>query len=509
MSNDKDRFCELCNMVFSSPIVAKSHYEGKVHLKNLRKKGLHPPGRLMEQAQPTVAQEKSDQKPSSDVGVENVLQRTLATLAPDTEVNPTDPDKYCSLCDASFNNPQMASQHYKGRKHQRNKARQKLLEDLGKQQANSLMCPLCSIQFNSVEMYQSHMQGSKHQAREKNVIDMCNSQQKVYTTFADELADYIQVQKARGITPKTNEVLLEGSTQMEFEAYQEEEEQEGLNKGGIMMESNERMLNIPPISRFPYQSEMGPSRPSHYWNYSYPHLEPWSSGSPQFSSWPVKRRRHRPSSSSSYSTSLSSSYSSCSNSESDSGHSENRGRIKSRNRSLKREKDKRGRNKESKEERRRTKHRKRERDYHSEERRRDIESVEGRRKKLKVHGKKSQKEKKVQDDFEEKTGQKIKVEHMMENRKETDLHMEDKDDIGVQDDNFEEKTGQKIKVEHMMENRKETDLHIQDKDDIGERDGGHSESAKHKDRKKKKKMKEKADTRTEEEKLWDDSILGC
>lgn len=41
---DKERFCELCNMVFSSPVVAQSHYEGKVHTKNLRKQGLQPSG---------------------------------------------------------------------------------------------------------------------------------------------------------------------------------------------------------------------------------------------------------------------------------------------------------------------------------------------------------------------------------------------------------------------------------------------------------------------------------
>lgn len=32
-------------MVFSSHVVAKSHYEGKVHTKNLRKQGLQPPGK--------------------------------------------------------------------------------------------------------------------------------------------------------------------------------------------------------------------------------------------------------------------------------------------------------------------------------------------------------------------------------------------------------------------------------------------------------------------------------
>lgn len=45
MTADKDRFCELCNMVFSSHVVAKSHYEGKVHTKNLRKQGVQPPGK--------------------------------------------------------------------------------------------------------------------------------------------------------------------------------------------------------------------------------------------------------------------------------------------------------------------------------------------------------------------------------------------------------------------------------------------------------------------------------
>lgn len=39
-------------------------------------------------------------------------------------VDLSDPDKYCKLCTASFNNPTMAAEHYSGRKHQRNLARQ-------------------------------------------------------------------------------------------------------------------------------------------------------------------------------------------------------------------------------------------------------------------------------------------------------------------------------------------------------------------------------------------------
>lgn len=46
MTTDKDHFCELCNMVFSSNVVATSHYKGKVHAKNIRKQGLETPGTL-------------------------------------------------------------------------------------------------------------------------------------------------------------------------------------------------------------------------------------------------------------------------------------------------------------------------------------------------------------------------------------------------------------------------------------------------------------------------------
>ncbi|GLD69947.1 zinc finger matrin-type protein 1 isoform X1, partial [Lates japonicus] len=210
MTTDKDRFCELCNMVFSSSLVAKSHYEGKVHAKNLRKQGLHPPviDRYTEMCtSPSLTgdPDNADQKSAPESGTEHHVDPAPTTTTLSTEVDLKDPNKYCPLCAASFNNPQMALQHYNGRKHQRNQARQDLIKELGDdvQQANSLMCQMCGIQFNSVEMYQAHMQGNKHQIREKKVIDLCKSQQKVYSTFADELADYIQVQKARGLTPKT------------------------------------------------------------------------------------------------------------------------------------------------------------------------------------------------------------------------------------------------------------------------------------------------------------------
>lgn len=54
---------------------------------------------------------------------------TATVSGPDVDL--TDPNRYCPLCAAYFNNPHMALQHYNGRKHQRNQSRHKLLKDYG------------------------------------------------------------------------------------------------------------------------------------------------------------------------------------------------------------------------------------------------------------------------------------------------------------------------------------------------------------------------------------------
>lgn len=127
---------------------------------------------------------------SAQDGGTDLLDPQVSTSSPNTEVDLKDPNKYCSLCAATFNNPHMALQHYNGRKHQRNLSRQELLkgvEDHIKQgklgqkadsflpfpplssfllpTANGLMCQICGVQLNSVEMYQAHMQGNKHLSR--------------------------------------------------------------------------------------------------------------------------------------------------------------------------------------------------------------------------------------------------------------------------------------------------------------------------------------------------------
>ncbi|XP_065100096.1 zinc finger matrin-type protein 1 [Paramisgurnus dabryanus] len=203
LSADPDKFCELCNMVFSSPTVARSHYMGKVHAKNMRKTNAPPQGN----STPLLASTAPVAQPA-EVAVQkkSAKEQKGASVLCDQEVNDEDPIKYCKLCKASFNNALVAQQHYSGRKHQRNQTRQQMMDELADQSehASSLTCPICCVTFSSIEMYHAHMKGNKHQTKEKKVMELCQSQKKVYDSYQDELSDYIQVQKARGLEPKTN-----------------------------------------------------------------------------------------------------------------------------------------------------------------------------------------------------------------------------------------------------------------------------------------------------------------
>lgn len=65
-------------------------------------------------------------KPARDASTD--LLDPQVSASPSTEADLKDPNKHCSLCAATFNNPHMALQHYNGRKHQRNLSRQELLK---------------------------------------------------------------------------------------------------------------------------------------------------------------------------------------------------------------------------------------------------------------------------------------------------------------------------------------------------------------------------------------------
>ncbi|XP_030235421.1 zinc finger matrin-type protein 4 isoform X2 [Gadus morhua] len=185
---DRNKCCTLCNMFFTSAIVAQSHYQGKTHAKRVRLVLGEPP--ILPAATPSPT--NTDSSPSTP-------QPSDPATAPPPAPPPALPwpavpgggvvgvggagggagggpcggeaGKYCCLCGAWFNNPLMAQQHYEGKKHRRNAARARLLEQLsGSLDAtetaglrSSYSCSVCSVVLNSIEQYHAHLQGSKHQ----------------------------------------------------------------------------------------------------------------------------------------------------------------------------------------------------------------------------------------------------------------------------------------------------------------------------------------------------------
>nr|XP_040036846.1 zinc finger protein 346 isoform X1 [Gasterosteus aculeatus aculeatus] len=153
---NRSKVCHICNMTFSSPVMAESHYQGKVHAKNLRLKAVGPlPPAVASQTTPTAPPKK---KPGD-------------VPAPGADDN-SNPDRFCSICQASFNNPLMAQQHYVGKKHRKQMTKQKLMETYGPSTApastlKGYPCTVCSIELNSVEQYQSHISGAKHKNQVK------------------------------------------------------------------------------------------------------------------------------------------------------------------------------------------------------------------------------------------------------------------------------------------------------------------------------------------------------
>ncbi|XP_067376232.1 zinc finger protein isoform X3 [Channa argus] len=169
---DRNKCCTLCNMFFTSAIVAQSHYQGKTHAKRVRLVLGEPPNLPTAMTSPT----NTDSSPSTPLPTDPAacpppppdLPWPMAVVGSN---GGREAGKYCCLCGAWFNNPLMAQQHYEGKKHRRNAARTRLLEQLaGSLDAtestglrSSYSCSVCSVVLNSIEQYHAHVHGSKHQ----------------------------------------------------------------------------------------------------------------------------------------------------------------------------------------------------------------------------------------------------------------------------------------------------------------------------------------------------------
>ncbi|KAL1262643.1 hypothetical protein QQF64_005382, partial [Cirrhinus molitorella] len=179
---DRNKCCTLCNMFFTSAIVAQSHYQGKTHAKRVR---------LVLGEAPSLPTPTESAPPTTE---------TTDTPPPSWQplANHGEAGKYCCLCGAWFNNPLMAQQHYEGKKHKRNAARARLLEQLaGSLDANestglrrSYSCSVCNVVLNSIEQYHAHLQGSKHQNKLRWVnIATCEHLETIKVTSGFHLAE--------------------------------------------------------------------------------------------------------------------------------------------------------------------------------------------------------------------------------------------------------------------------------------------------------------------------------
>ncbi|XP_073746047.1 zinc finger matrin-type protein 1 isoform X2 [Callorhinus ursinus] len=217
---DRNKFCDLCNMIFSSPVVAQSHYVGKVHAKKLKQlmeenDQVSPSGFQPEMGGPlTTSAESTFLKPLAVKPPPGGIKDKTMPSSSSSALDLNNTNKYCKLCPASFNSPLMAQQHYVGKKHKRNEARKKFVDNIrekplpAKSDANAFsmrtyVCHICNITFTSLEMFRSHMQGSEHQIKESIVINLVKNSKKTQDSYQDECADYIKVQKARGSESKT------------------------------------------------------------------------------------------------------------------------------------------------------------------------------------------------------------------------------------------------------------------------------------------------------------------
>uniref|UniRef100_A0A8D2DBJ1 Zinc finger matrin-type 1 n=1 Tax=Sciurus vulgaris TaxID=55149 RepID=A0A8D2DBJ1_SCIVU len=211
---DRNKFCDLCNMIFSSPVVAQSHYVGKVHAKKLKQ----------------LTEEHDQVSPS---GFQPEMAFSMRTYI-------------CHICSITFTSLDMFRSHMQGSEHQikeslvinlvKNsktqdsyqdecadyikmqttreleyrtcfkKMEENYLETLGyREMVDSRPRPKMYEPRLPFETFQTYPGPYSNSQTVENQLPHClpAHSKKTYDSFKDELEDYIKVQKARGLDPKT------------------------------------------------------------------------------------------------------------------------------------------------------------------------------------------------------------------------------------------------------------------------------------------------------------------
>ncbi|XP_062941172.1 zinc finger matrin-type protein 1 [Cynocephalus volans] len=228
---DRNKFCDLCNMVFSSPVVAESHYVGKGRAKNLKQ----------------LVEEHDQVSPSG-------FQPEMA-LSTRTYV--------CRVCGITFTSLDMFRSHTRGSEHHikesfvinpvkksktQNSYRDECADYVKVQKSRELKPKTC---FRKMEESSLDTRGYREVVSSRprrrmfdqrcpfetfqtytgpyNISQAVENQlphylpaysKKTYDSFQDELEDYIKAQKARGLDPKTCFRKMRESS-METHGYRE------------------------------------------------------------------------------------------------------------------------------------------------------------------------------------------------------------------------------------------------------------------------------------------------
>ncbi|XP_048192923.1 zinc finger matrin-type protein 1 [Perognathus longimembris pacificus] len=210
---DRNKFCDPCNMIFSSSVVARSHCEGKIHAKTRRQ--------LMEEC--------NQVSPSGFQPMMTVHMRTYV----------------CRICRIIFTSLNMFRSHMQGSEHQikesfvinlvknskkiQNHYQDEYADSIKIQKSRELDSTTCfrkmedsslethgyrevdsrprykmleqKIPFEPFQTYSGPY--NNPQALENQLPHHLPAHSETHDSFQDELEDYIKVQKARGLEPKT------------------------------------------------------------------------------------------------------------------------------------------------------------------------------------------------------------------------------------------------------------------------------------------------------------------
>ncbi|KAK2489129.1 hypothetical protein MC885_008652, partial [Smutsia gigantea] len=192
---NRNKFCDLCNMIFSSPAVAKSHYVGQVHAKKVNQfneehdqvfpSGFEPEPE-MDMFQSHMQGSEHQIKESIVVSLVNGSKKTQDSCQDECA-------DYIKVQKARGPEPKTCFR----------KMEESSLDTRGyRNVVNSISRHRMFEQRFPSETFQTYPESYNITQTVKKHCLPAHSK-KTYDSFQDELEDYIKVQKARGLDPKT------------------------------------------------------------------------------------------------------------------------------------------------------------------------------------------------------------------------------------------------------------------------------------------------------------------